>query len=107
MASNKYKQKNVSVLLNTLNEKRIYLHLRYNPHDPVRGDIQTLFSENVLLPKGETPLQDLRNQKGYKMGTNRLIVCYHRHWNLRNYLFPRVLYEPVKGKVSDILAKLK
>lgn len=95
-------QKNV---IQNLEEKRMYLHLRYNPNNPSRDVIQTLFSTLILEPEKETPLAEMRNRKGYQTGINRLIVCYHRHWNIRNYLFPRTLYKQINGKVSKVLAK--
>lgn len=63
----------------TINEKHTYLHLRYNPNDPSCSDIQSLFRKHVLSPSRKNPLQDILNRDGYKIGTNRLIVCYHRH----------------------------
>ena len=104
-ASTTYRQETTCTVLQATEENRTYLHLRYNPHDPPRSHIQNLFRQHVLLPQGETPLPEMRNRNGYIIGTDKLIVCYHRHWNLRNYLSPRTLYKTVKGKASDILAK--
>ena len=92
-------------IVRNVDKKCTYLHLQFNPHDPPLNIIQTLFQESVLLPSKETPLPELCNCQGYKIGTNKLIVCYHRNWNLRNYLFLHTFYEPINGKVSDVLSR--
>jgi hypothetical protein len=73
-------------------EKRVFFHLQYHPMDPPSNHIQQLFRDELLLPRGShVPLSGIPNHKNARIGTNRLIVCYHRPPNLGNLMSPRVL----------------
>lgn len=84
-------------------EKRVFLHLPFHPKDPSSTQIQQLFRETLLHPPGEPLLSSLRNRNESCIGTNRLIVAYHRPRNLRNILFPRKLRTPSAMPVSSLL----
>ena len=88
-------------------EKRCFLHLPYHPDDPPSRSVQRLFRQHLLSPTAEPHLQDLRNHLACPLGTNRLIVAYHRPNNLRNLLFPRIFQEldsPVSSFIPCQLA---
>jgi hypothetical protein len=96
----------VAPILLTTEEKRVYFHLVYHPNDPPSNTIQALFQEHVYDPTYR-PIRQLlpdikrlankRNPSRAKMGTNRMIVCYHRPPNLGNLLSPRII-DAVHGR---------
>ena len=63
---------------------QLFLHLQFHPDDPSTRNIQKLWQELVLQPKGETPLPDMENADGVPVGVNKLIVAYSRPLNLKN-----------------------
>ena len=69
---------------NTDSHNQVFLHLQYHPDDPSTREIQQLWQELVLQPKGETPLPDMQNSDGVPVGVNKLIVAYSRPLNLKN-----------------------
>jgi hypothetical protein len=84
-------------------EKRCYLHLDYHPNDPSSTVIQKIFRNTMLRPHGEPALPKLRSMKGYRLETNRMVIAYHRPYNLKNLLFPRILREPDDKPVSSFI----
>lgn len=87
--------------------KSAFLHVPFHPRDISSHRIQRLFEETLQHPKSEPPLSAMENQDGYKFGTHRLVVAYHRPHNLKNLLFPRQLREPEGNPCSAILAELR
>ena len=71
-----------------IREKRCFLHLPFHPDDPSSTVVQRLFHQHLLNPPAEPPLPDLCNYRNCSIGTNRLIVAYHRPNNLKNLFFP-------------------
>eukprot|EP00956_Cyclotella_meneghiniana_P007975 scaffold10615_cov40-Cyclotella_meneghiniana.AAC.1 len=64
---------------------QLFLHLQFHPDDnPSTHEIQKLWQELVLQPKGEIPLPDMENADGVPVGVNKLIVAYSRPLNLKN-----------------------
>jgi hypothetical protein len=86
-----------------IHEKRCFLHLPYHPDDPSSKVVQRLFRQHLLNPPSEPPLPDLRNLVNCSIGTNRMIVAYHRPNNLRNLFFPRVFQELDDRPVSTFI----
>jgi hypothetical protein len=84
-------------------ENRIYFHISYHPMDPTSNIIQTIFRQELLHPRGLTPLQKLLNHKKAEIGINRLIVAYHRPPNLGNLLSPRLMQAEQGPTVSSYL----
>jgi hypothetical protein len=88
-----------------IHEKRCFLHLPYHPDDPSSTTVQRLFRQHLLNPPDEPPLPELCNLLDRSIGTNRLIVAYHRPNNLRNLLFPRVFRELDNRPVSTFIPR--
>lgn len=65
-------------------QQQLYFHLQYHPEDPPSSTIQSIWQDFVANPPGETPLQDLENDFGDKVGFSKLIVAYSRPLNLKN-----------------------
>ena len=86
-------------------EKKAFLHLAYNPNDPPRSAIQQTFQNTILEPPGEPHFSTLWNREGTPIRTNRLVIAYKRHWNIRNYVFPRRLYQAPGQEVSKYTKK--
>jgi hypothetical protein len=84
-------------------EKRCFLHLPYHPDDPPSTVVQRLFRRHLLSPPAEPHLSDLRNLLECPLGTNRMIIAYHRPNNLRNLLFPRIFQELDDRPVSSFI----
>jgi hypothetical protein len=85
-------------------EKRVFFHLPFHPMDPPSNQVQRLFREEMQLPRGSNvPLSMIPNHKNARLGTNRLIVCYHRPPNLGNLMSPRVLTAEQGPPVSAYL----
>ena len=83
---------------------QLFLHLQYHPDDPSTRDIQKLWQDLVLQPKGETPLPDMENADGVPVGVNKLIVAYSRPLNLKNRFSVRDIHG--RGRpASEYLAK--
>ena len=76
-----------------------------NPDDPPRYKIQQVFDTTVLDPPGEPPVSTLWNRDNIPIQTNQLIVAYKCRWNVRNYVFPKRLYQTPGKKVSKFLEK--
>lgn len=87
-------------------EKRIFLHLPYNPKDVPSKCLQRIFRSTLLEPPGEPPLPTMVSAKGAPIKTNRMIVAYHRPLNLKNLLFPRRFPTRFDCLPSQILSKL-
>ena len=83
--------------------KRIFIHLKYHPNDPPSSVIQKIFRDCILLPQGEEPLHELKNQQGRKIPLERLIVCYSNHPNLGKLLSYRKICKRPGLKVSSFL----
>jgi hypothetical protein len=82
--------------------KPLYLHVDFHPADPSARIIQRTVRQYLTAPKGDVPICQLRNLKGFEFGVQRVIVAYHRPKNLKNYLAPRRL-NPLGTPVSVIL----
>ena len=83
---------------------QLFLHLQFHPDDPSSREIQKIWQEQVLQPKGETPLPDMTNADGERVGVNKLVVAYSRPLNLKN----RFSVRDIQGRgrpASDYLAK--
>ncbi len=64
---------------------------------------QQLFHEHMLAPKGKPPLHALENPAGAFLGTNHLIVAYHRPNNLCTLLFPCLFKAPADHPLSSFI----
>eukprot|EP00956_Cyclotella_meneghiniana_P041385 scaffold225046_cov56-Cyclotella_meneghiniana.AAC.2 len=71
---------------------QLFLHLQFHPDDPSTREIQKLWQELVLQPKGEIPLPDMENADGVPVGVNKLIVAYSRPLNLKNRFYVRDIH---------------
>jgi hypothetical protein len=78
--------------------------VNFHPADPSAHIIQRAVRRYLTAPKGDVPICQLRNLKGFEFGVQRVIVAYHRPKNLKNYLAPRRL-NPLGTPVSMILSK--
>jgi hypothetical protein len=87
----------------------VFFHLPFHPMDPPSNEIQKLFQQHVLAPPYKPLLPTLLNHKKAPLGTNRLIVAYHKQPNLGNLMSPRVLRAtdgpPVSAFLSDETAR--
>ena len=69
-------------------EHLVILHTKYHPCNPPSTFLQKQFQEHLIdHPKGS--IASIRNQEGYPLDINLLIVAYHRQKNLGNYLSSR------------------
>jgi hypothetical protein len=84
-------------------EERIFLHLPFHPCNPSSQSIQRLFRDVLLSPPNEPLLPDLRNSNDAPVRINRMIVAYHRPYNLKNLLFPRRIKEVPAQLVSSVI----
>jgi hypothetical protein len=87
-------------------EKRIFLHLPYNPKVAPSKCLQRIFRTTLLQPPGEPTLPSMLNHREAPIRTNRLIVAYHRPPNLKNLLFPRRFAARFDCPPSSILSEL-
>jgi hypothetical protein len=87
-------------------EERIFLHLPFHPCNPSSQRLQRLFRDVLLSPPNEPLLPDLRNLNDAPVRINRMIVAYHRPYNLKNLLFPRRLNEVPTQPVSSLIPGL-
>jgi hypothetical protein len=71
-----------------LNEKRIFLHLPFNPKDTPSQRFQQIFHDTLLKPPGEPTFPNLQNVLDAPNQTNQMIVAYHWLHNLKQILFP-------------------
>ena len=62
--------------------RRLYLHIEFHPQNPPPHVIQQLFTETVLRPPGETPLNQIRGSFGYNLPIDAMIIANHRAPNL-------------------------
>ena len=84
----------------------LFFHLPFHPRDvPSSKVIQAAF-HTTFYPRKEQPLPDLRNFENGIFRSNRLIVAYHRPYNLRNVLFPRKFKASEDQPVSSFLPTL-
>jgi hypothetical protein len=83
---------------------QVFLHLQYHPNDPQSRDIQRIWREQVLQPEGETPLPDMENITGDRVGIDKLVVAYSRPLNLKNRFSVRDINGRGKS-VSEHLAQ--
>jgi hypothetical protein len=88
-------------------EKRVFLHLPFNPKDASSSTFQRIFRTTLLQPNGEPHLQDMLSETGDPIRTNRMVVAYHRPPNLKNLLFPRRFDARFDCPPSSILADLQ
>jgi hypothetical protein len=84
-------------------EERIFLHLPFHPCNPSSKRLQRLFRDVLYTPPNEPPLPELRNLNDAPARINRMIVAYHRPYNLKNLLFPRRLPEVPNQPVSSLI----
>ena len=66
--------------------RRLYLHIEHHPQNPPSNEIQQLFTELVLRPPGETPLNEMDNGDGWKIPIDAMIIASHRAPNLGDML---------------------
>ena len=83
---------------------QVFLHLQYHPNDPQSRDIQRIWREQILQPEGETPLPEMENVTGDRVGINKLVVAYSRPLNLKNRFSVRDINGRGKS-VSEHLAQ--
>jgi hypothetical protein len=83
---------------------QVFFHLQYHPEDPPSKEIQKLWQELVSNPAGETPLEDMENLDGDKVGIKKMVVAYSRPLNLRNRFSVRDIYGRGRN-ASEYLAK--
>ena len=69
-------------------EERVFIHLNFHPFEPNRQSIQALAQTTLLTQKKKT-LENVANGFGGCVGVKRLVVAYHRTWNIKDYLIPR------------------
>jgi hypothetical protein len=86
------------------NPPPLFFHLPFHPRDVTTSKvIQAAFRSTLLHPRNETPLPDLLNLENGFFRSERLIVAYHRPYNLRNVLFPRKFKAADNHPVSSFL----
>ena len=66
--------------------RRLYLHIEHHPQKAPSNEIQQLFTELVLRPPGETPLNEMDNGNGWKIPIDAMIIASHRAPNLGDML---------------------
>ena len=86
-------------------DRALFFHMKYHPEDPPRRLIQHLWQQYVAKPPNETPLSQLTNNEGNPICSDRLIVAYSCHLNLRNIFSVRNINNRGK-KVSHYLPQL-
>ena len=70
-------------------ERKIFLHLDFNPFDPSRRNIQALAKKTLMHPPGEPSLARVSNGQGGRIGIEQLVIAYHRPKNIKDILVPR------------------
>ena len=70
--------------MSTSTKNTLYLHLKYNPADPLSKQIQKLWRDLVDFPANKTHLYHLRDDLKEKIRGSRLIIAYSRHPNIGN-----------------------
>ena len=81
-----------------------FFHTFYHPNNPTSSQLQQLFQEAMMKPKGMYKLlPDLLNHRKAKLCVNRMIIAYHRTPNLGNLLSPRVLKREDGPRVSSYI----
>jgi hypothetical protein len=86
----------------------LFFHLPFHPRDVTTSKvIQETFRSTLAYPKNEPALSDLRNRHNGFFRSERLIVAYHRPYNLRNVLFPRKFKAADNQPVSSFLPTMR
>ena len=104
-----HKIKNKTVLDSTPDEELnfnevCFFHSYYHPNNPTSSQLQHLFQEYMMRPKGMYKLlPDLLNHRKAKLCVNRMIIANHRPPNLGNLLSPRVMKREDGPRVSSYL----
>jgi hypothetical protein len=81
-----------------------FFHTYYHPNDPKSTDIQELFQQEMMSPpKMYKKLPDLLNHRKAKLGTERMIIAYHRMPNLGNLLSSRLIKSDDGPQVSSYI----
>ena len=83
-------------------ERPLFLHVRYHPLDPSRSDIQQMFRDTMLRPRGIDDLPHLHNNAGRAFNTSRLIVAYHRPNNIGDKV-ARTRFSAKERPVSQVI----
>jgi hypothetical protein len=85
-------------------KKVCFFHTYYHPNDPKSSAIQELFQKEMLSPpKMYKKLPNLLNHRKAKLGTERMIVAYHRMPNLGNILSTRIIKSEDGPQVSSYI----
>ena len=89
----------------------IFFHIKYHPMDPPSSEIQKIWKKYMMM--GENPrnpyrqaLSKVKNKNKEEIGINRLIVCYHRHRNLKELLSPRKFDSRPGPSYTECLTRL-
>jgi hypothetical protein len=89
----------------SINYKKVcFFHTYYHPNDPKSSDIQQLFQQEMMAPpKMYKKLPNLLNHRKAQLGTERMIVAYHRMPNLGNILSTRIIKSEDGPQVSSYI----
>jgi hypothetical protein len=86
----------------------LFFHLPFHPRGVTTSSvIQATFRSTLLYPRNEPPLPDLRNFENGYFRSDRLIVAYHRPYNLCNVLSPRKFKAADNQPVSSFLSTVQ
>lgn len=67
-------------------KRQVFFHVPWHPDNPPASKLQQLFRDCISHPAGQPPLCELRNHERQKIQLDEMVVCYHRHKNLGNFL---------------------
>jgi hypothetical protein len=86
-------------------EDTCFLHVPFHPKNPTRQQLQQTFLKIMInhTERGTNPLPKIKNQLGWPIKINRMIVCQHRARNLKDILFPRKFDKRPGPPISQIL----
>jgi hypothetical protein len=86
-------------------EDTCFLHVPFHPKNPTRQQLQQNFRQIMIHHKerGTNPLPKIKNNLGWPIKINRMIVCQHRARNIKDILFPRKFDKRPGLPISQIL----
>ena len=82
---------------------RFFLHVHYHPNNPPNHTLQRSFVSNIKEPSDKSPLSDLKNRNGKRLGLTRLTIALHRPPNLQSLLTSRRFRAEDDAPVSSFL----
>ena len=86
-------------------EDTCFLHVPFHPKNPTRQQLQQYFLQIMIHHKerGTNPLPKIRNNLGWPIKIDRMIVCQHRARNLKDILFPRKFEKRPGPPISHLI----